>query len=180
MIKRHQHTPSHLFMDDTPYFITGAIYLKRPLLSTPSLKYRLFELIQWYFDKYEWDLHHWVILDNQYHLLGKSRKGKDMPLIIQGIHRVSSKNIRNEKNVAKPVWWNYWDYCPRNEEYYLTRLNYLLYNPVKHGYTTNRTHYLFSSFNKLISKLGRERLVRQFREYPAYRSMVLSENVDDY
>ena len=180
MTEYRHHTPFHLFVDDTPYFITGAIYMKRLLLSKPSLKHRLFELIKWYFEKYNWELHHWVILNNHYHILGKSRKGEDLPLIIQGIHRESAKKIQKENNVGRPVWWNYWDYCPRNEKDYLTRMNYLLYNPVKHGYTNNLNHYLFSSFHDLLTKVGRERLVRQFREFPAYKSMVLLENADQY
>ncbi|OAD22046.1 hypothetical protein THIOM_002169 [Candidatus Thiomargarita nelsonii] len=34
MFKRHPHTPIHAFFDDTPYFLTGAIYKKRPLLAS--------------------------------------------------------------------------------------------------------------------------------------------------
>jgi putative transposase len=123
MRKQSQHSPVHLYADNAPYFITGAIYLKRCLLSSAESKIKLIKLIQGYFDKYEWELHHWVILDNHYHLLGKSKRGKDIPMIIKGIHSVSGKSILEDSKCAKPVWWNYWDYCPRDEEEYYTRLN---------------------------------------------------------
>jgi putative transposase len=78
MLKKHRHNPAHLYLDDHAYFITAAIYHKRPLLAEPALKDKLLELLQGYFAKHEWELHHWVILDNHYHLLGKSRLGKDL------------------------------------------------------------------------------------------------------
>lgn len=38
MLHRHPNTPAHLFIDDAPYFITGAIYQKRKLLQNVALK----------------------------------------------------------------------------------------------------------------------------------------------
>jgi putative transposase len=77
------------------------------------------------------------------------------------------------------VWWNYWDYCPRDEEQYFTRLNYLFYNPVKHGYTSNLHDYVFSSFHEFIEQQGRELLVAQFRNYSGYKTLNLREAYQD-
>jgi putative transposase len=125
VIKRHPHTPPHLYIDNTFYFLTGAIYQKRPLLGSPKMKNFLFERIQHYFDLYQWELHHWVILDNHYHLLGKSKYGTDLGIIMKGIHGSTSLVIRKKTNAEKPIWWNYWDYCPRDADDYFIRLNYL-------------------------------------------------------
>ncbi len=179
MLKRSDHTPAHLFVDQTPYFITGAIYKKRHLLVHIDIKQQLLEFIQQYFSQYEWELHHWVILDNHYHLLGKSACGKDLPAIFQAIHSRSAKLIRQMTQCAKPVWWNYWDYCPRNETEYMTRLNYLLYNPVRHGYVTDLHQYSFSTFHRLFEEYGRPRLVKQFQEYPEYKCLILTEAEED-
>lgn len=46
MLKRQYFAPTHLFVDDTPYFLTGAIHHKRNLLAHEDLKTRLFNLIQ--------------------------------------------------------------------------------------------------------------------------------------
>jgi len=126
MFKISPHTPAHLLIDDTPYFITAATYRKQYLLSSKVIKESLLELMEGYFQKYKWKLHHWVILDNHYHILGKSRKGEDLPSIIKGIHRASAIVIREKTGVDPPIWWNYWDYCPRSHEDYMVRLNYLL------------------------------------------------------
>jgi len=60
MFKRSTHTPAHLLIDDTPYFITAAIYMKQYLLSSKVIKESLLELMEGYFQKYQWELHHCI------------------------------------------------------------------------------------------------------------------------
>lgn len=179
MLKKHPHTPAHLFLDDTPYFITGTIYNKRHLLANSELKGMLLEKIQFYFQKYEWQLNHWVILDNHYHLLGMSSIGSDLKRLIKGIHGSTASTICTVTKCAKPIWWNYWDYCPRDEREYNVRLNYLLWNPVKHGYVDDLKLYRFSSFQIILDEMGEERLKEQFRKYPEYKNLVLKEVEND-
>ncbi len=179
MLKYHEYTPAHLFEDDTPYFITGAIYQKRPLLAIPELKHDLINIIKEEFEKYHWELHEWVILDNHYHLMGHSEKGEDLSHIFRRIHSRSGILISRATHCEKPVWWNYWDYCPRNEQDYFVRLNYLLMNPIKHGYVTNLHDYSFSSFHNLLTEIGRKRLIEQVRAYPEYKTLVLHEAEED-
>lgn len=52
MLKKHRNTPVHLFLDNTGYFVTGAIYQKRYLLKDPEIKDNLLDLIQTYFTQY--------------------------------------------------------------------------------------------------------------------------------
>jgi putative transposase len=53
------------------------------------------------------------------------------------------------------------------------RLNYLFNNPIKHGYVTNLTDYPYSSFHLMLQKQGREALIKQFKEYPEYKTLDL-------
>jgi putative transposase len=179
MLTRHEHTPPHLLLDHTAYFITGAIYQKRRLLADDSLKTLVLSFTQRYFKQFNWELHHWVILDNHYHLLGKSCHGVDLPLIIKSVHSASAMDIHQATACEFPVWWNYWDYCPRNEKDYMTRLNYLFYNPFKHGYVTDLKAYRFSSFQAQLEELERAELLRQFQMYPDYKELHLDEALND-
>ena len=169
MIKKQYHTPAHLFLDNMPYFITGAIYKRRCLLADPELKQALLALITKNFQKVGWRLNAYVILDNHYHLLAISNKGKDLPMLIKAIHGGSSRIIRQKVACELPVWWSYWDYCLRDERDYYTKLNYLLMNPIKHGYVSDLNDYPFSSFPDRLVKIGREAMVKQFRFYPEYQ-----------
>ncbi len=176
--KDYLHNPTHFFVDDTPYFITAATYNKLALLKDPQLKELLLTCIKSAFERYEWELHHWVILDNHYHLLGKSRNGQNLTKIIREIHSVSGFHIKKTTQAQQSVWWNYWDYCPRNEEDYLIHLNYLFNNPIKHQYVDNLTDYSFSSFHSYVESQGRETVVKQFKEYSGYKDLYHGE--DDF
>jgi putative transposase len=171
MIKQHPNTPTHIFLDDTLYFITGAIYQRRKLLVEPELKQLILSLIKKNFQAVGWQLNDWVILDNHYHLLAVSRKGEDLSNIIKGIHGASASSIRQKTHCELPVWWNYWDYCPRDDKDYYTKLNYLFMNPIKHGYVTNINDYQFSSFSSRLTKIGREAMTKQFHTYPDYQDL---------
>ena len=57
--KDYLHNPPHIFIDDSHYFITAAIYKKQDLLQDPKLKEQLLTCIQRFFEKYQWQLHHW-------------------------------------------------------------------------------------------------------------------------
>lgn len=174
--KDYLHNPTHFFIDDTPYFITAIIYKKRHLLQKEEAKKILLDCIKYYFDYYQWELHHWVILDNHYHLLGKSRKGVDLAKMIRQIHSVSGYHIKKITQSQGQVWWNYWDYCPRNEKDYMIRLNYLFNNPVKHGYVQRLQDYPFSSFQQQLDFYGRDELVAQFKHYSEYKTICLDED----
>ncbi len=159
-------------------FVTGAIKYKRRVLASSDLKTLLLDKIEDYFQKYNWELHHWVILDNHYHVLGKSRRGEDLSKIFKGIHGSTAHQIHQATNCEKPIWWNYWDYCPRNERQYFVRLNYLLFNPIHHGCVTDLNDYPFSSFHKLFSEIGRDKLIEQFQEHSNYKTLNLED--DDF
>jgi len=171
LLKQHPNTPTHLFLDDALYFITGAIYQKRHLLVEPELKQLLLSLIEKNFQAVGWQLKDWVILDNHYHLLAVSRKGQDLSRILKGIHGASASPIRQKTRCDLPVWWNYWDYCPRDDNDYYTKLNYLFMNPIKHGYVTNLNDYPFSSFSSTLTQIGREAMSKQFHTYSDYQDL---------
>ena len=154
MIKKNPHNPAHLFIDNSPYFITSSIYQKRALLYSNVIKDHLLATIRQCFDEKGWVLNDWVILDNHYHLLGISKTGADLSGIISKIHMLSAQFIRLQLTAEKPIWWNYWDYCPRDEKDYFIRLNYLFNNPIKHGYVTNLNDYPYSSFHNYVEKTG--------------------------
>ena len=162
-----------------PYFITGSTYNKRYLLANEEIKKLLHNKIYYYFNKYRWKLDHWVILDNHYHLLGISSIGTDLTNIIKGIHGSTASKICQIMNCSKPVWWNYWDYCPRNAREYNVRLNYLLWNPVKHGYVDDLKKYPFSSINKIFVKIGEEGLQKQLQKYQEFKNLILKEAEGD-
>ena len=110
----------------------------------------------------------WVILDNHYHFLMRTDKGKDIQTIFKTIHGTTSFEWNREDNKrGRKIWHNYWDYCIRSEKEYWTRFNYIHYNPVKHRCVKRMEDYEFSSFSYYASSKGYEWLMSAFEKYPA-------------
>jgi len=153
MLKLQDHRPAHLLLDNMPYFITASTHKKRPLLND-AIKSQLILLMQEEFKNCQWRFEHWVVLNNHYHIMVHSHKGEYLPKIIGRIYFKSGQLIRKIVSDCEHIWWNYWDYCQRNEKDYLIRLNYLFNNPIKHGYVENLHDYYFSSFLTILINKG--------------------------
>ena len=181
MLKKYAHNPAHLFLDDQVYFITAACYEKRRLLRGDEIKKYLLNTLIDYAERINWRFDNWVILDNHYHFSVKSKRGRDLAYLMGNVHRKTAKFIRKVLGFdGKRVWWNYWDYCPRNESDYFKHLNYMLYNPAKHGYVHDLKDYPWSSFQTLFEEVGRDHLAQQFRRY-GYRDLRIDfEEEDDF
>ena len=102
MLTKGLHSPAHLFVDNAAYFISSAIYQKRPLLASAIIKQHLIATIRDCLSEKNWLLNDWVILNNHYHLLAISRKGEDMPKIFRKIHVLSSGSFNLRWNATHP------------------------------------------------------------------------------
>jgi putative transposase len=167
--KTYKHNPPHLVISNSKYFITGAIDQKRMLLQSDEAKLRLIRSLKQGLNSYGWKLEEWVVLHNHYHLMAESPdKADSLSGIMRDIHKFTAmwmrKNIQAATGLEK-IWWNYWDTCLTYERSYFTRLNYLWYNPQKHGVIANAEEWTFGSLYDRIRE--DERYIRTIREnYP--------------
>jgi len=179
IFKSYEHNPPHKFIANTKYFITSSIYNKIKLLTSEESKLKLLEYVKRTVENYNWKLEDWVILDNHYHLMLESDEHPEsLGSIIGNIHRYSSlwikKNVNASKDISK-IWHNYWDKCLTFESSYYTRLNYIWYNPVKHGYVDEPEKWKFGSYYYRY-KSEKEYLDKLKIEYPFNGLMI----EDDY
>ncbi|HIE25662.1 TPA: hypothetical protein EYP66_00065 [Candidatus Poribacteria bacterium] len=68
--------------------------------------------------------------------------------------------------MGRQVWYRYADRKMRNERHYWTAINYIHYNPIKHGWSSRADGWLCSSFKNFFDTFGRDYLVDRWREYP--------------
>ena len=128
----------------------------------------LLEIIQQILRESSTQLIAWAILSNHYHLVIGLRDPFLLPDIIRKIHSKSSVELnKTEKRAGRKIWQNYWDRCIRDEKDYFCKLNYVHFNPVKHGYTEDPSEYRFSSYGLYLKRLGSEELERMVTKYPA-------------
>jgi putative transposase len=150
ILKKYKHNPPHAFIPNAAYFITASTYLRKRLLTSDVTKEKLLEYMIKTLDTNKWVLEDWVILDNHYHMMLKASEYPDrLSNIMRDIHKFSAlwikKNIKETGSLYK-IWHNYWDSCITYEKSYFARLNYIWFNPVKHGYVEDPKDWKFGSY----------------------------------
>lgn len=161
------HHPPHIYLDDTWYMITSAIYQRRRLLEPDGHKELVCGQLKTLVSEFGLRLAAWVILDNHYHLLVKSRVGATLPRFFGRLHGRTSHDLNGlDAARGRQVWHNYWDTCIRTEADYWTRFNYIHHNPVKHGYVARTEDWRFSSALYYLEGKGEEWMLDAFRRHP--------------
>jgi putative transposase len=161
------HNPPHIWVDDQIYFVTGSTLLRRHLLAPALHKQCVQQELFGLAPVYGLDLLVWVILDNHYHLLFCLQTGKNLPLFFKRLHSKTAAVLNQmDGQPGRRVWWNYWDWCIRNEQDYWQHFNYVHYNPVKHGYVKNLRDWPYSSLSTYLEAKSLDWLNDCWRSYP--------------
>lgn len=170
IFKTYHHVPPHLYRPQAKYFITASTYKSKRVLNDDA-KDRLLNSMAKGCSHYGWILEDWVILDNHYHIMLEAPKSaSSLSDLIRDIHRFTGlwikKNIPDSSDLPR-VFQNYWDTCITYEKSYYARLNYIYYNPVKHGYVNNANDYPYSSYRTRIAEKGQRELLKLMKQkYP--------------
>jgi len=141
------HAPLHIFDAAGTYMITGATYNKELFFKTPAeldiLHNFLLELAQ----KYHWNLQAWAVFPNHYHFVAQSPMSvESLSKFISHLHTASARALNILHNTpGRKVWHQYWDSRITFQTSYLSRLNYVIQNPVKHGLVQNPVLYKWCS-----------------------------------
>jgi len=68
--------------------------------------------------------------------------------------QINKGERRNQSRIAKHergIWQRrYWEHLIRDEQDYLHHVDYIHYNPVKHGYIANASDWPYSSIHRYI------------------------------
>jgi len=149
--KTYKHNPPHLFLPGYNYFVTASSWRHKPIFHESKIKEQMVEMLSLGCQKYHWILDDWVFLDDHYHIMLRSDPEGETTIakLINNFHKFLSLWIRKEYSdglICGRIFNNYWDTCLTYERSFLSRLNYIYYNPVKHGYVKKPEDYPFGSF----------------------------------
>jgi putative transposase len=94
-----------------------------------------------------WNLQAWAVFSNHYHFIAYSPKNdNNLKTLIRSLHSKTAIEVnRLDKKPGRRVWFQYWDTCLTYEKSYLARLNYVMHNPVHHGFVGTAEEYAFCS-----------------------------------
>ncbi len=127
-------------------FITNITYLRAPILvDNIDLFWRAVETAN---ARCGIELHAWVILKDHFHIM-IIPETRNISNFMHSLKLSFSMNYRKAQNRTGIIWQRrFWDHLIRNENDYYAHLNYIHYNPVKHGYVKRAYDYPHSSILK--------------------------------
>ena len=133
------------------YFLTHVTYKRNPILLINANL--LFDAIKFVKSNINFVLIAWVILPDHFHLI-IDPESNDISEIVKNIKLKFSGLYRSKNNLKSGRIWQYrfWDHVIRNEDDLKQHLDYIHYNPVKHGLTAKPREYCYSSFKEFLAQ----------------------------
>ena len=142
-----------LFIPNSYVFITVCTYKRRNTL-IDKIEY-LRQSFKYALNIFKFEITAIVINPNHFHMILKTDDIKNYPKIIGTIKKHFTQNIdidySTNNNREADIWQRrYYEHTIRNEEDLYKHIDYIHYNPVKHGLTETPKDWAFSSFNKFV------------------------------
>lgn len=173
--KIYKHNPPHLLLNETAYMLTGSCFKKQMILINKEAKRTVIKVFGKLFREYEWEQVAWAVLDNHYHFLVKAKESACLPRLINRAHSAIAKLLNQmDQTPGRRIWYNYWDSCITFEASLYARMNYIHYNPVKHGLVKESEEYDFCSYRYYLEQ-GADWVQKLWEEYPFDRLKITDD-----
>jgi len=106
-------------------------------------------------------------LPNHYHILANVASLDSVSSVIQALHGFTSHQWNQQDGLTgkRKVWYRFSDRLMRNETHLNQTLNYIHYNPVKHGFVEDVYEWPWSSLYMYVDEMGKEWLKVSWKKY---------------
>ncbi|HEY3854492.1 MAG TPA: transposase [Verrucomicrobiae bacterium] len=141
------HAPVHRLSEHGVYFITAGTLRKQHVFDNAPKRDLLERMLLSLSNAYGWQLEAWAVFSNHYHFVARgSPDSAPMRQLLTKLHsRSAIEANRADATEGRTVWHNFWDTRLTYQYSYLTRLNYVHQNPVKHGLVAVANQYPWCS-----------------------------------
>ena len=142
-------------LENQAIFITAVCHKRKPSLSSEREKNLLLDIIREVKAEMPFRLIAYVILDDHFHCILRPETGSNFSSILQSIKLRFTHRLKREQGITTPLslWQRrFWDHLLRDTDDLHRHLDYIHYNPVKHGYVIDPADYQWSSFKAHLAK----------------------------
>lgn len=162
------HAPPHVYQEAGWYFITATNFEHAPIIVPLERRTAFEDQLLESMRSIEAEVGGWVVLPNHYHILVGVRSLNEISAGLKQLHGSTSRawNLEDGLTGQRKVWYKFWDRYIRNERHFYQALNYIHYNPVKHGYVESTYDWPWSSVHIYYDTHGRQWLRDQWLAYP--------------
>ncbi|QQS49458.1 MAG: transposase [Acidobacteriota bacterium] len=163
------HSPTHLALSPSyRYLVTAACFEHRPIIGTKLSRMSYVEegLLS-ICEELQCHPYAWCVLPNHYHILVNSVDIRSFCRALGKFHGRSSFDWNREDDLrGRQVWYRCFDRAMKSDRHFWASMNYVHNNPVHHGYVDRWTDWPWSSAEKYLEAVGRDRASEIWREYP--------------
>jgi putative transposase len=165
--RRPWHSPPHLAGGANVYMISAACYEHKHIMSMPQRRDEFMDaLLEGLAAAVHADVRAWVVGPNHYHLLIQADLAGFAKWIARLHNGKSTQWNREDQTPGRKVWHSFSNRWIRSEGHYITSLNYIHGNPVKHGWVKRADQWLWSSLPLYLKEVGRATLAKWWELYP--------------
>jgi putative transposase len=138
----------------TAWFFTVVTSKRKPLFADKNARSCLLEAIEDCRTSYPFVIAGWVLLPAHLHYLWYIDNGDTDFSRRWGIIKAQFTKVFRECGHREPSFWQkrFWEHCIRDDRDYENHLNYIHFNPVKHGYVTSPQDWQWTSFHSFVEK----------------------------
>jgi len=129
------HAPVHRLSQHGIYFVTAGTLHKGHLFDTPDKRDLLEQMLLSLAKARRWQLEAWAVFSNHYHFVARGQPDSTpMSEFLRELHSRSAIDLNRLDCISgETVWHNFRDTRLTYQYSYLTRLNYVHQNAVRHG-----------------------------------------------
>ena len=165
------HSPPHQVSDETSlYLVTAACFEHRSIIGFSESRISQFSSALCDVMAVRCNqVFAWVVLPNHYHFLAQVNELKPLFSELGKLHgRKSFEWNSEESKRSRQVWCKAAETAMKSEGHFFASLNYVLNNPVHHGYCKKWPDWPYSSANEYLEDVGREKALRIWQSYPLF------------
>ena len=164
------HGPPHYVGESSLYLVSAACFEHRHVIGASprrmaEFEYELLEAVP----PQAREAFAWVVLPNHYHLLVDAPDIHGLLGALGRLHGRTSFHWNGEDALrGRQVWHRAAETAIKSEAHFWATLNYVLHNPVHHGYAERWEDWPYSSASEYLADVGRDEARRRWRRYPLF------------
>lgn len=144
---RRHYVPGHAV------FVTLVTFERRPWLTEPDNRETLLSAMHRAKARHSFDHVAHVILPDHLHWMFIPGKQANFSVIVAAVKRDVTWRMKEKGEADSPLWQNrFYDHVIRDENDFARHLDYIHFNPVRHGVAVSPGSYAWSSFSSWCEK----------------------------
>lgn len=161
------HAPPHPLRGAGRYLISAANFEHKHVMFSSERRTDFESLLLAALRDLQAQIFSWVILSNHYHVLLGIENLDPLSTVLKKLHGSTARewNLADGMQGTRRVWYRYNDRKIRGDRHFYRALNYVHYNPVKHGYVASVYDWPWSSVHSYLEVQGRDWLREHWERF---------------